>query len=96
MARGTGRVTEPREESRDRRASIRDVLARNTRAWREHKNLTQQQVAKACGGWDHTEISRIERGRNVEVETLETLARALGVTESDLLCRKKWRPPKGE
>ena len=52
---------------------------------RQGKGLSQEAFADRCG-LDRTYISSIERGkRNVSLENLEVLARALDVSLSQLL-----------
>jgi transcriptional regulator with XRE-family HTH domain len=60
-------------------------LGRNVRRAREAAGLTQEGVASRCGV-HATEVSRIEAGkRDPRVTTVERLAKALGVSASDLL-----------
>jgi transcriptional regulator with XRE-family HTH domain len=60
-------------------------LGRNLRHARAQAKLTQEEVA-GRSGVHATEISRIEGGkRDPKVSTLERLAKALGVSPSDLL-----------
>lgn len=62
-----------------------DVLARNVRAQRARRGLSQSQVGK-LSGIHFTEISRIECGlRDPRISTLIRLARALGMPPSHLL-----------
>ncbi len=57
------------------------------RVWREHRKLTQQQVASACG-ISLPYLSQIETGRrNPSMKNLMCLARALVVTVDDLVRR---------
>ena len=94
MARRSGGATKAKGSS-DEPQSILEVLGQNTLEWRTRRNLTQEQLGKACG-IAGTEISRLEKeGRNFGAERIEKLARALGITESTLLRRKK-RAPKTE
>lgn len=59
------------------------------RRHREHAGLTQGKLANAAG-LSATTIRAIEAGgRNVNFTTLLALARALGVTPSDLLMRER-------
>lgn len=54
---------------------------------REKKGLTQQEAAEAAGLEIKQRWNQIETGRtnNVTVETLEAVAKALGVKAKDLL-----------
>ena len=64
--------------------NIRTLLGRRVRRLRETKGLSQERFAALCG-LDRTYVSGIERGRrNVGLENLEVLARALGVSLSAL------------
>jgi transcriptional regulator with XRE-family HTH domain len=95
MARRGGGATEAKESS-DEPQSIVDVLRENTLEWRTRRNLTQEELGKACG-IANTEIHRLEKeGRNFGVERVEKLARALGISESTLLRRKKRRAPNAQ
>jgi len=59
-------------------------LGRRVRARREALGLSQEAFAAKCG-LDRTYVSGIERGkRNVSVRNLEIVARALGVSLSQL------------
>jgi transcriptional regulator with XRE-family HTH domain len=62
-----------------------DIFARNVKAQRARRGLSQSQVGK-LSGIHATEISRIERGlRDPRISTLIRLARALGMPPSRLL-----------
>jgi transcriptional regulator with XRE-family HTH domain len=62
-----------------------EVFARNVKAQRARRGLSQSQVGK-LSGIHFTEISRIERGlRDPRMSTLIRLARALGMPPSRLL-----------
>ena len=55
------------------------------RSLRKQRHLTQEELAALCHVHQHY-ISDIERGvRNVSLRVVETIARALGVHEKDLL-----------
>jgi transcriptional regulator with XRE-family HTH domain len=59
--------------------SLQEIVARNLRDIRARKKLAQREVAKRAGA-SMSYISLLERGqRSPPLETLETLARALGV-----------------
>lgn len=61
------------------------AFARNLRKIRESKGLSQEDLADKAG-LDRTYVSGCERGlRNATLATLEKLAGALGVHESDLI-----------
>ena len=53
------------------------------KAWRKHLGLTQAEVAKRAG-MSQSALSQLERSDNLRSETLEKLARALGLTVEQL------------
>lgn len=60
------------------------------KAWRQHFNMTQQQVADIVGT-DKTQVSRLERGkRAVDLEWIELFAGAFKIKNGDLMAP----PPK--
>ena len=64
-----------------------NVLGMNVRRWREEKGLTQEALAERAD-LDPTYISGIERGmRNPSVLSVVRIAKALGVTTSQLMER---------
>jgi transcriptional regulator with XRE-family HTH domain len=64
-----------------------NVLGLNVRRWREEKGLTQEALAERAD-LDPTYISGIERGmRNPSVLSVVRIAKALGVTTSQLMER---------
>lgn len=65
--------------------SIRDILARNLRIYRQARGLSQEELAhRACV--DRTYISSIERCQyTASIDVLERLARELEVSASALL-----------
>ena len=68
--------------------SIVDQFARNLRAARLRKGLTQEVLAERAG-LHRTYVGSAERGeRNVTVETIARLAQALDVSASELLSEK--------
>lgn len=61
------------------------LLARNLRALRLARGWSQEKMAEKCG-LHRTYVGAIERGeRNVTLETLNTLALALGVSAAELI-----------
>ncbi|ULQ47565.1 helix-turn-helix domain-containing protein [Flagellatimonas centrodinii] len=65
---------------------LREQLARNLRAARQHAGLTQEQLAERSG-LHQTYLSDIERGkRNVTLDVVERLAAALSVAPLALLA----------
>jgi len=68
-----------------RRGKIPPALGRNLREARERAELTQEEVGHRSGVHP-TEVSRIEAGkRDPQVSTVERLAKAVGLSASDLL-----------
>lgn len=64
------------------------TLAANIRAFREHRNLSQEQFADICG-LHRTYVGSVERGeRNVTLSTLEVFASVMGVSVPQLLIGK--------
>ena len=69
----------------DQRLRIEARFGRNVRSLRKQRHLTQEELAALCHVHQHY-ISDIERGvRNVSLRVVETIARAFGVHEKDLL-----------
>ena len=69
----------------DQRLRIEARFGRNVRSLRKQRHLTQEELAALCHVHQHY-ISDIERGvRNVSLRVVETIARALGVHEKNLL-----------
>lgn len=67
-----------------KRDEILVTLGRNIRRQREVKSLTQEKLAELAG-LDPTYISGIERGlRNPGIKNVARLAKALGITTSEL------------
>lgn len=65
--------------------SLKAVFGRNVRKWREHKKLTQTELAKRAGV-RQPEISSIEHGRYAPtMASVERIAKALGVSPGELL-----------
>lgn len=67
------------------RASLSDVVASNIRRLRLHRRWSQEDFAARCG-LHRTYIGAIERGeRNITINTLARIARALGTAPGALL-----------
>jgi transcriptional regulator with XRE-family HTH domain len=65
--------------------SLVEIFSTNLRAARLRKGLTQEELA-SLAGLHRTYVGSAERGeRNVTLESVERLARALEVPPSDLL-----------
>jgi transcriptional regulator with XRE-family HTH domain len=63
---------------------IRQKLGKRIRELRDKKGLSQEKFADLCG-LDRTYIAGIEKGRrNVSLVNIEKIARALGLTLSQL------------
>lgn len=74
----------PAGQSR-RRVSARAVLASNVVALRRDKGWSQEALAFECG-LHRTFVAHVERqARNIALDNLEKLARALGVEPFELL-----------
>ncbi|MFQ5673224.1 MAG: helix-turn-helix domain-containing protein [Nitrospinales bacterium] len=70
-------------------ATLRNILADNIRNYRNHKGLSQEELADICG-LHRTYVGSVERSeRNVTLSTLEVFAKALSASVPDLLTRKK-------
>lgn len=64
------------------------ILAEKIRAYREAKNLSQEEFADICG-LHRTYVGSVERcERNVTLSTLEVFASVLGISVSQLLAEK--------
>lgn len=67
--------------------ALRQILATNLRRIRARKGLTQEALADLCG-LDRTYIGGIERGeRNVSMDNIERLAKALVLEPWQLIRR---------
>lgn len=65
--------------------SARKIFAENLRKARKEKNLSQEDLAELAE-LHRTYIGSVERGeRNISIDNMERLARALGVTIQFLL-----------
>jgi transcriptional regulator with XRE-family HTH domain len=68
-----------------RKSKISQRVAANVKAKRKLLQLSQEELADRCR-LHRTYVGAIERGeRNITVETLDKLARALGSDPADLL-----------
>jgi transcriptional regulator with XRE-family HTH domain len=76
-------MVRPRRETE----SARLRFARNLRATRKERHLSQEELA-AIAGLHRTYVGSVERGeRNVSIDNIERLAEALRVDVVDLLGR---------
>ncbi|AVA24432.1 MULTISPECIES: helix-turn-helix transcriptional regulator [unclassified Rhizobium] len=67
---------------------IREVFARNLKAARQAKGLSQEELAFRAG-IDRTYISSLERSvYNASIDVVDRLATVLGVEASELLKRR--------
>lgn len=58
----------------------------NIRKYRELADMTQRELATACGYKDHTTIAKIEKGLvDISVGRLEQIAKILGVHPAVLM-----------
>jgi transcriptional regulator with XRE-family HTH domain len=74
--------------------SIRDVLAKNVRKYRQAAGLSQEELAHRAE-IDRTYISSIERSvYAATIDVVDRLAKALGVEAADLLVRPRRRSAK--
>ena len=73
-------------------SSPRAVLARNLRALRERRHLSQEALADLAG-LHRTYVGSVERAeRNVSIDNIQRLAEALGVTPANLLQERDFEP----
>ncbi len=64
---------------------IEEIFARNLKKIRDHKNLSQEELAEKCG-LDRTYIGILERREKIPtLTTVEKCANALGISVCDLL-----------
>lgn len=64
---------------------LREILAKNIKRMRQASHISQEELADLCG-LHRTYISDIERAnRNVSVDNIEKIAKALNVTADELL-----------
>jgi len=67
--------------------TARQRFARNLKAWRLEKKISQEALADQAG-LHRTYIGSVERGeRNVSIDTMDRLAAAVGVDVLDLLSK---------
>ena len=65
--------------------SLRQIMAENLRVLRLEAHISQEELAELCD-LHRTYISDIERcNRNVSIDNIEKIAKALHITASDLL-----------
>ncbi len=68
---------------------LRQIMAENLRALRLAAHISQEELAELCG-LHRTYISDIERcNRNVSIDNIEKIAKALHITASDLLKERE-------
>ena len=71
---------------RDTDLTLRTVFAHNLRNCRRDKDLSQEKLAE-LSGLHRTYVGSVERGeRNISLDNMERLAKALGVNLADLLA----------
>ena len=69
----------------DQRKTVNQVVARNITRWRKAAGMTQEELGKRMGGWSNAAVSAAERSwdggrkREFDADTIDALARALGV-----------------
>lgn len=69
--------------------ALRQIMAENLRVLRLAAHISQEELAELCG-LHRTYISDIERcNRNVSIDNIEKIAKALHITASDLLKERK-------
>lgn len=75
-----------------RLAAVRGRIANNLKLLRGKQGMSQEALADRAG-LHRTQLSAIERGRtNITLESLVSLAAALGVDEIDLLMEREEEP----
>lgn len=76
-----------RKKTRRNRSALRKSFAANLRAVREARGLSQEALAHEAG-LHRTYIGSVERGeRNISIDNIERLARALGLEPTELMRR---------
>lgn len=69
--------------------TLRKIMAENLRVLRLAEHVSQEELAELCG-LHRTYISDIERcNRNVSIDNIEKIAKALHISASDLLKEKE-------
>ena len=72
-----------------REESLRWTLAENLRILRMTNHISQEELAERCG-LHRTYISDIERcNRNISIDNIEKIAKALHISASDLLKKRR-------
>jgi transcriptional regulator with XRE-family HTH domain len=70
-------------------SSVRQILARNLRRQRAATGLSQEALADAAG-LHRTFVGSVERcERNISLDNIAKLAKALGISEAELLTEFK-------
>lgn len=65
------------------------AFARNLRTIRQTRGISQEKLAELAG-LHRTYVSSVERGeRNISIDNIERLARALSITPPDLVRESK-------
>ena len=73
--------------TKNKRESARLRLARNIRAFRHSLGISQEELAE-LSGLHRTYVGSIERGeRNISIDNIERLARALQLDVLDILAK---------
>jgi len=68
---------------------LKDVVAENIRKYRKKLNISQEELAERAG-LHRTYIGGVERGeRNITLDTLQTIAVALGIAPVELIVEEK-------
>ena len=68
---------------------LRQIMAENLRVLRLAAHISREELAELCG-LHRTYISDIERcNRNVSIDNIEKIAKALHITASDLLKERE-------
>jgi len=72
-----------------KKKSMQEVFAANLRRARQQAGITQEALAHLAG-MDRTYVGQCERAqRNISIQNIERLARALGVDEVELMRRNR-------
>lgn len=71
--------------SKEKAQPLRLVFAKNVRLARIHQGMSQERLASEAG-LDRAFVGSLERGqRNISIDNVELIARAIGLVASDLL-----------